>query len=177
VSVSGSVFWLTGLPGSGKSTLALAAKNAVPALVLLRMDEMRRIVTPAPSYSDEEREHLYMGLVYAALAVSREGRDVVIDATANLRRWREAARKLVPRFHEIYVRCPIELCREREMKRADTLGAPRDIYEKAKAGWPVPGVNAPYQEPSEPELVIDTDELTVAEATDILVEYISKHIV
>lgn len=174
MSSPGTVFWLTGLPGSGKSTLALAAKKAVPSLVLLRMDEMRRIVTPRPGYSDEEREHLYMGLVYTALVVSREGRDVVIDATANMRRWRDAARKLLPRFHEVYVRCPIALCREREMKRADTLGAPRDIYEKAKAGWPVPGVNAPYQEPSGPEFVIDTDELTVAEATDMLAGYIKK---
>jgi len=175
MSGPGAVFWLTGLPGSGKSTLALAAKDAVPSMVLIRMDEMRRIVTPKPSYSDEEREHLYMGLVYAAMVVSREGRDVVIDATANMRRWRDAARRLLPRFHEVYVRCPIALCREREMKRADTLGAPRDIYEKAKAGWPVPGVNAPYQEPLGPELVLDTDELTVDEASEILVEYISKH--
>jgi adenylylsulfate kinase len=131
-------------------------------------------VTPKPTYSDEEREHLYMGMVYAALVLSREGSDVVIDATANMRHWRDAARKLIGSFHEIYVCCPIELCRNREMKRPDSLGAPRDIYEKATAGWPVPGVNVPYEEPEAPELTIHTDELTARESAEILVEYIEK---
>lgn len=173
MSGPGAVFWLTGLPGSGKSTLALAAKKALPSLVLLSMDEMRRVATPKPTYTEEEREHLYMGLVYAALVLSREGRDVLIDATANMRRWRDAARQLVPGFHEVYVSCPIELCREREMKRPDTLGAPRDIYKKAEEGWPVPGVNAPYEEPENPELTIHTDELTQREAAELLIEYIN----
>ena len=52
----GRAFWLTGLPGSGKSTLALAAKEAFPEIVILQMDEMRKIVTPEPTYSDEERD-------------------------------------------------------------------------------------------------------------------------
>ncbi len=174
MSGPGAVFWLTGLPGSGKSTIALAAKEALPQLVLIRMDEMRSMVTPKPTYSEDEREHLYMGLVYTALVLSREGKDVLIDATANMRRWRYAARRAMLRFHEVYVSCPIELCREREMKRPETLGAPRDIYEKAKAGWPVPGVNVPYEEPEAPELTIHTDELTARESADILVEYIEK---
>lgn len=168
----GRAFWLTGLPGSGKSTLALAAKEAFPEIVLLQMDEMRKIVTPEPTYSDEEREHLYMALVYAAMVLARAGNDVIIDATGHLRRWRDKARGLIPEFHEIYVKCPIETCIEREKGRRDGL-APVDIYEKAKKGWPVPGINVPYEEPERPELVIDCNALTEYPA-EALIDYIRK---
>lgn len=171
----GAAFWLTGLPGSGKTTLALAAKEAIPHLVLLHMDEMRRIVTPKPTYSGEERDHLYMGLVFAALVLAREGHDVIIDATANMRRWRDAARSLIPDFHEVYIKCPIELCREREKDRKDVF-APTDIYKKAQAGWPVPGVNVPYEEPERPELIIECDRLTTQEAASELIQYIKSRI-
>lgn len=169
---NGAAFWLTGLPGSGKSTLADAAKLAVPELVLLRMDEVRKVVTPVPAYSDEEREHLYMGLVYTAVVLTREGHDVVIDATANMRRWRDRARELIPDFHEIYVRCPIEVSAAREAERKDTHAAPKGIYEKARLGWPVPGVNVPYEEPERPELVVEDDSLGAEEAGARLVKYI-----
>ncbi len=167
----GAAFWLTGLPGSGKTALARAAKTAMPGLVVLQMDEMRRVVTPNPTYSDLERDHLYLSLVFTAALLTREGMDVVMDATANMRRWRDEARRRIERFHEIYIRCPIELCREREASRRDAL-APRDIYKKAGEGWPVPGVNVPYEEPEAPELVIDTGSLTLAEASERLAGYI-----
>jgi adenylylsulfate kinase len=167
----GRAFWITGLPGSGKSTLALAAKEAFPEIVLLQMDEMRKIVTPEPTYSDEERELLYMALVYAAMVLTRAGNDVIIDATGHLRRWRDKARELIPEFHEIYVKCPIETCIEREKGRRDGL-APVDIYEKAKKGWPVPGINVPYEEPSRPELILDGGKMSAGVAAGVLVKYI-----
>ncbi len=135
------------------------------------MDEMRKIVTPKPTYSDEERELLYMALVYAAMVLTRAGNDVIIDATGHLRRWRDKARGLIPEFHEIYVKTPIETCIGREKGRQDGL-APVDIYEKAKKGWPVPGINVPYEEPSVPELVLDSEKMSAGEAAGILLNYI-----
>ncbi len=165
-------FWLTGLPGSGKSTLALAAKEAFPEIVLLQMDDMRKLVTPNPTYSDEERELLYMAMVWAAKVLTREGKDVIIDATGHLRRWRDKAREFIPKFHEIYVRCPIETCIEREKGRQDGL-APVDIYKKAMSGWPVPGINVSYEEPERPELVIDCT-AGLEDSAAVLVVYIRK---
>ncbi|MGA2193560.1 MAG: adenylyl-sulfate kinase [Nitrospirota bacterium] len=170
---AGAAFWLTGLPGSGKTTLALSVKGRMPGLVHLQMDEMRKVVIPAPSYSEDEREHLYLGLVYTALVLTREGKDVIIDATANMRRWRDKARELIPNFHEIYVKCPIGVCREREGRRVGGF-APSGIYKKAEAGWPVPGVNMPYEEPLKPELLIECDKLGEAEAAEKLAEYIKR---
>ncbi|MBI5696474.1 MAG: adenylyl-sulfate kinase [Nitrospirae bacterium] len=168
----GCAFWLTGLPGSGKSTLALAVKEAFPDVVVLSMDELRKVVTPEPTYSDEERECLYMALAYTAWMLTAEGLDVVIDATANRRRWRDAARVLIPDFHEVYVKCPLDVSRGREAGRVETHGAPSGIYEKAGAGAPVPGVNVPYEEPERPELVVDTGVLTPDEAGARLVGYV-----
>ena len=170
---TGRAFWVTGLPGSGKTTLALAAKREIPGLVVLHMDEMRRVVTPEPTYSDLERDWLYRSLVFTALVLTREGRDVVIDATANRRAWRDLARELIPGFHEIFVKCPVEVCREREKERVDAF-APKDVYGKGERGWPVPGVNAPYEEPERPELTIECDRLSAEEAGRKLVEYIRQ---
>ncbi len=155
--MGGRAIWITGLPGSGKSTVADALKDTRPSFVLLRMDEFRKIVTPCPTYSDAERDIVYRGLVYLAAELVSLGHDVIIDATGNRRIWRDLARELIPRFTEVYLKCPQEVCRKREAGREKTRGAPRDIYKKGAAGWPVPGVNAPYEEPLNPDVVIESD--------------------
>ncbi len=162
------VVWITGLPGSGKSTVALALKEKFPDTVILRMDELQRIVTPEPTYSDTEREHVYRALVFTAKTLNALGHKVIIDATGNKKSWRAIARELIPHFYEIYLKCPLELCIEREMTRFHTHTAPKDLYKKGKAGWPVPGLNVPYEEPEEPEIVIDTER----ESPDIAVKKI-----
>ncbi len=168
------VIWITGLPGSGKSTIASAVKQKVPDAEILRMDELRRIVTPEPSYSDTERELVYRALVYAAKTLHDLGHTVIIDATGNKRTWRELARELIPDFLEVYLRCPLELCMEREKKRVEAYGAPRDIYKKGMAGAPVPGVQAPYEEPVDPELIIDTEKVSPEEAAEKIAALIRK---
>jgi len=149
------VLWITGLPGSGKSTVAVAINKIIPDAVILRMDDLRKIVTPEPTYSESEREYVYRALVYTAKTLYGLGHTVIIDATGNKKSWRALARDLIPDFFEVYLECPLELCIEREKRRTDTHGAPKDIYEKSKAGAPVPGLNVPYEEPEKPELIID----------------------
>jgi len=153
--MSGIAIWITGLPGSGKSTVADALKKAHPEFIILRMDEMRKVVTPEPTYSDSEREMVYRSLVYLAKMLTELGHNVIIDATGNLRKWRQLARQLMPRYAEVYLKCPIEICMERELQRRETHEAPENIYKKGAAGWPVPGAGAPYEEPLNPEIVID----------------------
>lgn len=172
--MSSIALWLTGLPGSGKSTVADEIKRRHPDFVVLRMDDLRKIVTPEPTYSEAEREIVYRCLVYTAHLLVQYGHSVIIDATGNMRRWRELARILIDRFGEVYLKCPIETCIEREKLRFETRGAPRDIYEKGRAGWPVPGITVPYEEPLNPELTIQTDRLTIAESVDMIEELIER---
>ena len=166
--MAGRALWITGLPGSGKSTIADALKAAHPDFVILRMDELRKTVTPHPNYSDDEREITYRSLVYAAKKLTELGHSVLIDATANRRRWRNLARELIPRYAEIYLQCPIEECIQREQQRKKSHGAPRDIYKKGEEGWPVPGVNVPYEEPLIPDLIIHTGKTSVREAVELI---------
>jgi adenylylsulfate kinase len=104
-----------------------------------------------------EREHVYRTIVYTAKTLYGLGHDVIIDATANRRSWRDLARKEIPDFIEVYAKCPIEVCIEREKNRTELHGAPKDIYDKGGKGAPVPGVNVPYEEPEHPEIIIDTE--------------------
>ncbi len=162
-NLTGKALWLTGLPGSGKTSIARALKIEQPDIVLLSMDEMRRIVTPDPTYSDDEREVLYRSLVYTAMVLTQKGHDVLIDATGHKRAWRDLAREKIKNFYEIYLRCPIDICMKRERVRIDEY-APKDIYRKAEKGAPVPGVVVPYEESIRPELILDTDKISIEES-------------
>jgi adenylylsulfate kinase len=162
--VSGITLWVTGLPGSGKSTVADALKKAHPEFIILRMDEIRKIVTPEPTYSDSEREIIYRALVFFAKKLTELGHHVIIDATGNLRRWRDLARRIIPKYIEVHLRCPLELCIEREMKRSERHEAPKYIYKKGAGGSPVPGIVAPYEEPLSPEVIIDSDKTSLEDS-------------
>ncbi len=172
--MGGLAIWITGLPGSGKSTIADGLRKRHPEFIILRMDDIRKIVTPEPSYSDEERDIVYRCLVFVAQELTGLGHSVIIDATGNLRKWRELARDLIPRYIEVFLKCSVEECKKRETQRRDTRGAPKDIYAKGEKGWPVPGVNAPYEEPLSPEIVIDVERTSVEEAAENISGYLLK---
>lgn len=172
--MSGIAIWITGLPGSGKSTVADAFKNSHPEFLILRMDEFRKIVTPEPTYSDSEREIVYRALVCHARILTELGHNVIIDATGNLRRWRELARGLIPRCIEVYLRCPVEVCMQRERQRVETFEAPRDIYKKGAEGWPVPGMVVPYEEPINSEVVIESDKTSIEDAMVMIKDAIER---
>jgi adenylylsulfate kinase len=151
------VIWITGLPGCGKSTVAMNVKERIPDTVILRSDELRKIITPDPQYSGKEREYVYKALVYPAKTIYELGHNVIIDATGNRRFWRQLARKVIPDFVEVYLKCSVAVCREREESRIQKYDAPDHIYQKAESGAPVPGVNVPYEEPEDPDLIIDSE--------------------
>ena len=164
--MEGIAIWITGLPGSGKSTLAEEILRYHPEFIILSMDTFRKIVTPDPSYSDTERDTVYRALILTAMKITELGHHVIIDATGNRLKWRELARELIARYREIYLKCPIEVCMDREKKRFKSHDAPKDIYKKGKTGWPVPGVAVPYEEPVKPDLTLETDKMTLHEMRD-----------
>ncbi len=166
------VVWITGLPGSGKSTVSEALKEEYPEAEILGMDELRKIVTPVPAYSDSEREYVYRALVYTAKTLNELGHNVIIDATGNRRKWRELARTQFTVFLEVYLKCPLEICMKREKSRIDRHAAPEGVYEKGEKGWPVPGVNIAYEAPENPELIIDTNINSPENAVKMIVRMI-----
>jgi len=169
------VMWLTGLPGSGKTTIADAVSQALEKMGIstrrLELDEIRRYITPVPTYSEMERDIVYRSLGYMAKLLFEEGKNVIIDATANRKSYRDFARDLIPNFIEVYIKAPLDLCMKRESLR-DAKYSPKGIYERAKSGANVPGVNVPYEAPEKPEIVIETSRMEPHEAAEVIVEWV-----
>jgi adenylylsulfate kinase len=153
--------WLTGLSGSGKSAIArelvrLLHERDVEVSVL-ESDVMRTQLTPFPRYDDADRDFFYATLGEVGILLVEKQRPVVFDATANLRAYRDAARKRIARFAEVFVDTPLEVCAARD---------PKGLYRKAKT---LPGVQAPYEPPLAPELVVRGTEDTPVEAAGRIV--------
>lgn len=140
----GWAVWITGLPASGKSTVAGGLIKYLDSLGIevqvLESDVVRKVITPNPNYSPEERESFYRILVYIGVLLTKNGVNVIFDATAHKRKWRRAARGLIDKFLQVYIRCPLEVCRERD---------PKDIYRGVTTGEAayVPGVQEVFEEP------------------------------
>ena len=169
---SGWCIWVTGLPGSGKSVVAKALQEKLREhdieAQILSSDALRMAVTPEPTYTEEERDMFYGILVLVAKHLTEKGINVIIDATGNRRRYREKARKEISHFIEAYLKCPLEVCMERESKRGKTFQAPKGIYKRALKGEAptVPGIGAPYEEPLHPEVTLNSDRLSPEECAE-----------
>ena len=151
-STQGFAVWITGLPASGKSSITQELMKKLDALgvpvVVLESDKMRMILTPEPTYSDKEREQFYRAIVLIGELITQSGMNVIFDATANKRGYRDHARSVIRRFVEVYVDCPLEICMKRD---------PKGIYGRAMSGkaMTVPGVQSSYESPLHPEITLD----------------------
>lgn len=159
--------WITGLPASGKSTLARAVADRLARqgmrVQVLESDALRKVLTPQPTYSEQERDQFYASLAYIGTLLVRNGVSVVFDATAPKRFHREGARRQIPRFLEVFVRCPLEVCIRRD---------PKGIYRKGQSGETatVPGLQVPYEEPEQPDVTVDGSALDAEAAAQEVME-------
>jgi len=146
--------WITGLPASGKSTLARAVAAQLAArgvdVAVLESDALRRLLSDHPRYDETERDAFYRLMAYIGALLTRHGVPVIFDATANRRAYRECARQKIAGFFEVYVECPLETCIARD---------PKGIYRQALAGEAnsVPGLQALYEPPGSPDVVVQGD--------------------
>jgi len=117
---------------------------------VLESDALRRVLTPVPVYSEEERDAFYRAMAYVGALLVSHGVPVIFDATANHRLYRDRARQQIPRYLEIYVDCPLSICVERD---------PKGIYRKGQQGGSstVPGLQASYEAPENPDLTVRGD--------------------
>lgn len=183
------VIWFTGLPGSGKSTIAGLvageAKKLDNSVVLLSMDNIRRMIFPNPKYSDEERDAAYRALVLAACLLSKTGTNVLIDATGHKLAWRNLARRVCGRFVEVYVKCPIETCIERETLRKNNSLVRKKLYlnalrrlntsRKTHGLGKVPGVDEPFEVNRKAEIVLDSSIERPKSIAEVAVKRLAKY--
>jgi adenylylsulfate kinase len=151
--------WFTGLPASGKTSIAqkmcqILAEQGI-TIVHFDSDELRKVLTPNPRYTDEERDWFYSVMVYLAEHLTESGVNVAISATAPRRYYRATARLHIEKFAEVYIDCPESLCRARD---------PKGLWKRADRGEikALPGSGVPYEKPSLPEIRVETAHTTVS---------------
>lgn len=159
--MTGTVVWITGLPSSGKSTLAARVVERLRAdgmaAALLDGDQVRGALDPRPGYDPESRSRYYGTLARLAALLARQGLVAVVAATAHRRAFRARARAVAPRFIEVFVDVPLEVCAAR-----DTKG----LFAAARRGTvtELPGVGSGFEPPLAPDVVADGGEDATAPA-------------
>ncbi|HSL02344.1 MAG TPA: adenylyl-sulfate kinase [Nitrospiraceae bacterium] len=161
--------WITGLPASGKSTIVTVLKPQLEGLGLtvevLESDEVRRVITPTPTYSEAERDLFYRALAFAGQKLVEHGVTVVFDATANRRVYREFAKSVIPCFIEVSVECPLVVCMERDRKGTYRKG-------QREKSLTVPGLQSPYEASINPDLRIDSTTTPSGDAARQIVDLV-----
>ena len=162
--------WITGLPASGKSTIVSALRPQLEArgltVEVLESDEVRRVLTPTPTYSQIERDLFYRALAFTGQRLVAHGITVLFDATATRQAYRDYARGVIPRFAEVAIDCPLEVCMQRDRK---------GTYKRGQRGESatVPGLQVPYEKPVSAELAIDTTVLQPDVAARQILDFVS----
>jgi adenylylsulfate kinase len=150
----GFTIWLTGLPCSGKTTLARELEHTLKSIELraevLDGDEVRKRLGGDVGFSKSDRDAHVRRMAYIAQLLTRVGAVAIVAAISPYRDARDQARAEIVHFVEVYVQCSFEECVNRDVK---------GLYAKALSGK-VPnftGVSDPYEPPSCPELIVNTE--------------------
>ena len=167
----GLVLWFTGLSGSGKSTIAVEVEKQLYekgyATYLLDGDNIRHGLNSNLGFSDEDREENLRRIREVAALFKDAGLITLVSFISPFRKSREDARQLIgeENFIEIYIKADIETCSKRD---------PKGLYEKALKGE-IPeftGISYSYEEPENPEILVDTRVLSIDESVARIVERI-----
>lgn len=159
----GVTLWFTGLPCSGKSAIAdiVAEKLKAQGLRAERLDGdiVRQDLTRDLGFSKADRDENIRRVTFVAKLLARNGVAVLVSFISPYREMRDRARQQIQNFVEIYVRCPVEVCAQRDVK---------GMYQKAMRGEikEFTGVNDPYEEPLRPELILETDKETLDQSVE-----------
>ncbi len=163
------ILWFTGLSGSGKSTLAHAVEEKLYEMkcrtYVLDGDNIRHGLCGDLGFSNEDRVENIRRIGEVAKLFLEAGVITLTAFISPFRADRDNVRKITSEgdFFEIYCKCSLDICEERDVK---------GLYKKARAGEikEFTGINSPYEEPLSPELTVDTGSETLEESTDKVIK-------
>ena len=163
------VLWMTGLPCSGKTTIARKLQELYPKLAMLDGDEVRKWL----SQNDFSREGINENnrkVANLARLLSNHNVSVLVSLISPFNENREDARKIIgdDKFIEIYIKCSLSVCEERDVK---------GMYKKARLDEikNFTGVNDDYDIPDNPDLIINTESNSLDECVDQITEYLGDY--
>jgi adenylylsulfate kinase len=162
----GAVLWMTGLSGAGKSTLAyalhrrLVATGRVP--IVLDGDVLRRGLNADLGFTAEDRTENLRRVAHVAALFMQQGCVAIAAVISPEHQHRRTARQIVGEgFVEVFVNTPLQVCEARDVK---------GLYARARRGE-IPhftGISGPFETPVEPDVVIETDRLSVDQSVEKL---------
>ena len=167
----GATVWFTGLSGSGKTTVATRVHELLQERHIqserLDGDVVRRSLTRDLGFSKEDRDMSIERVTFVAKLLTRNGVLVLSAFISPYKRMRDNARAEIGDFVEVYVRTPMEVLLERDVK---------GMYKKAMAGeiQGFTGVNDPYEEPENPELILDTAQESIDESAFRVIDLLER---
>lgn len=157
----GFTLWFTGLPCSGKTTVSEIVEKELRErghnIEILDGDEVRKNLSKDLGFSKEDRDTHIRRIGFLAKLLSRNGVATLAAFVSPYREVRDDIRKEIGNFVEVYVKCPLEVCIQRDVK---------GMYKKAIAGEikNFTGISDPYEEPLNPEVIVETDKETPEES-------------
>ena len=167
----GLTVFFTGLSGAGKSTLANAIMYKLMEtedrpITLLDGDIVRQHLSSELGFSKEDRDIHVKRIGYVASEITKHGGVAICAPIAPYSNTRKVVRNMIDEvgsFVEIHVATPLSVCEERDVK---------GLYKQARAGkiLDFTGVSDPYEEPENPEITVDTSDITVEESSALILD-------
>lgn len=167
----GFTAWFTGLPCSGKTTVADAVADVLRErgyrVERLDGDIVRKDLTSDLGFSKEDRDENIKRVTFVSKLLSRNGVAVLATFVSPYRERRRKTREEIGNFVEVFVRCPVDVCIERDVK---------GMYKKALVGeiTGFTGVDDPYEEPENPEVILHTDRENLEESVQNVLDRLQK---
>lgn len=165
----GMIVWFTGLSGAGKSTIAVEVERILNeqghATYLLDGDNIRHGINQDLGFSDEDRNENIRRISEVAALFQDAGMITLVAFISPFEKMREFAKERVGKenFIEVYVKADLDTCRERD---------PKGLYKKQISDFT--GISSSYEEPQNPDLVLETKDADVNECAQKVLEEIMK---
>jgi len=165
----GFVLWLTGLSGSGKSALATLVASKLREkreyVEILDGDVVRQSLTKDLGFTEADRKTNLERVTFVAKLLSRNGVATIVSFISPYIVSRENARNETTNFIEVFVKCKLEICMERDVK---------GLYKKALTGEIAnfTGISHPYEEPPNPEVIVETDKEPLEESIEKILAFL-----
>jgi adenylyl-sulfate kinase len=170
--MKGFTVWFTGLPCSGKSTLAVRLKEilnerGIHKVEILDGDVVRTNLSKGLGFSKEDRDINIRRIGFVCNLLSRNEAIAIAAAISPYRNIRDEVRKMIANFVEVYVKAPVEVLAERDVK---------GMWKKALAGEikNFTGVDDPYEPPKDPEVIVETNKETVEESVGKIIKTLEE---